>query len=73
MAAGGRSTYRAVVLQGSLQTLELGGQRVMALSHQHDTIKTKKEKKRKRKPSGSDAQNNLKTLGQLKEEVHHFS
>lgn len=33
-------TYRAVVLQWCFQVLELGRQRVMALSHQHDAIKT---------------------------------
>lgn len=36
-------TYRTVVLQWCFQTLELRWQRVMALGHQHDAIKTKRE------------------------------
>lgn len=39
-------TYRAVVLQWSLQTLKLGRQRVMALGHQHDAVKTETQNHR---------------------------
>lgn len=36
-------TYRAVVLQWCLKQLQLRWQGVMALGHQHDAIKTKRE------------------------------
>lgn len=39
-----KQTYRAVVLQWCLQTLQLRWQSVMALGHQHDAIKTKRER-----------------------------
>lgn len=56
-----RAPHRAVVLQGSLQKLELGGQRVMALGHEDDAI----EARRTTTVSREGAQ----TLGQLQETV----
>lgn len=39
----GRETHRAVVLQRCFHTVELGGQGVIVLGHQHDAIKAERK------------------------------